>query len=73
MERGNLRLRCEWKNPSGNPARMKVQMRSIGADQPIVARNPRKRWRSEEVELSGFEDVSTTAKGRRNHGQNEAV
>jgi hypothetical protein len=52
---------------------MKVQMRSIGADQPVVARNPRKRWRSEEVELSGFEDVSTTAKGRRNHGQNEAV
>jgi hypothetical protein len=50
------------KNPSGNPARMKVQMRSIGADQPTVAKNPLKRWGSEEVELSCFEDVSTTAK-----------
>jgi hypothetical protein len=34
----------------------------IGADQPTVAKNPLKRWGSEEVELSCFEDVSTTAK-----------
>ena len=36
-ERGNLRLRCKRKNPSGRTARMKVRMRSIGAEQPVVA------------------------------------
>jgi hypothetical protein len=33
---------------------MKVQMRRIGTDQPVVAKNPLKRWRSEGVELSSF-------------------
>ncbi len=34
---GNLSFRCEWRSPSGEPARARVQMRSTGADQLVVA------------------------------------
>ena len=38
MEPWNLSLRCEGRNPSGSPARMRVPMRSTGAEQPVVVR-----------------------------------
>jgi len=38
VERENLELRCKGKNLSGSTARMKVPMRSGGAEQPVVAK-----------------------------------
>jgi hypothetical protein len=37
VERGNLRLRCQGRNPSGGPTRVRVPMRSLGAEQPVRA------------------------------------
>jgi hypothetical protein len=39
-ERGNLPPRCEGRNPSGGPVRMRVPMRGGGTDRPAVAGNP---------------------------------
>ena len=40
-ERGNLSSRCEGRNPSGRPTRVRVPMRDTGADQPVVATKSR--------------------------------
>ncbi len=34
---GNQSSRCEGRNPSGSPTRMRVPMRGTGADQPVRA------------------------------------
>ena len=38
MEPRNLSPRCQGRNPSGHPARMRVPMRGTGAEQPVVVR-----------------------------------
>ena len=37
VERGNLSPRCEGRNSSGGPTRVRVPMRGTGAEQPVVA------------------------------------
>ena len=36
-QRGNLSFRCEGRNPSGGPTRMRVPMRNTGTDRLVVA------------------------------------
>ena len=38
MEPRNLSPRCQGRNPSGDPARVRVPMRGTGAERPVVAR-----------------------------------
>jgi hypothetical protein len=38
VERGNLSFRWQGRNSSGGPTRMRVPMRSTGADHPVVVR-----------------------------------
>ena len=40
VERGNLRLRCQGRPPSGRPARSRIPMRSTGADGFVVVMKP---------------------------------
>lgn len=60
------------KGTSEELTRPKVQIRSIGTEQPVVAMNPLKRWRSKGAALSRFEQMSTTNVGGAN-GQNKVV
>ena len=41
MERGNLSLRCQGKNSSESPTRVRVPMRGTGAEQLVVAKKSR--------------------------------
>jgi hypothetical protein len=41
VERGNLSLRCQGRNSSGSPIRVRVPMRSTGAEQPVVVMKSR--------------------------------
>lgn len=59
----NLSLRCKWRNPSGEPARMRVQMRSTGTDQLVVAMQYLNRYWAKGLSYS-VEVVCQPIKGR---------
>ena len=59
VERGNLLPRCQGRNPSGGPTRMRVPRRSGGTEQPVLAMKSATNGWSEGVASSSLGHRST--------------